>query len=72
MFDGHVVSSCLDSTVAVCPPYPPSDACERPLLTACDPMVTMLGQGVMRFENHIQRRMLLLIQCVIKLNLSSV
>ena len=44
------------------------------LLTIIDRMwsiVTMFGQGVMRFENHI-RRMLLLIQCVIKLNLSSV
>ena len=70
MFDAHdVASSCLDSTVAVCPPYPPSDACEE--VDHYWPHVTMFGQGVMRFGNHI-KRMLLLIQCVIKLNLSSV
>ena len=73
MFDAHheAYSSCLDSTVAVCP---------TPLILPVMPVkevdhywphVTMFSQGVMRFENHIQR-MLLLIQCVIKLNLSSV
>ena len=46
----------------------------KKLLTIFDRMwstVTAFGQGVMRFENHIWR-MLLLIQCVIKLNPSSV
>ena len=59
----------LNSGCVPHPPYPPSDACEE--VDHYWPHVTMFSQGVMRFENHIHW-MLLLIQCVIKLNLSSV
>ena len=49
-----------------------NSGCVPPLSSQWCLWKTIIAIDVVRFENHIQRRMLLLIQCVIKLNLPSV